>query len=87
MSCGSHPRELPLDGSHLRLAVTDLLLTLEVIAAPPSVIALAVLDLTRTLNAEVVFCLALEHGIVVLHATFIPFDWGDHMLGAAGATR
>ena len=26
----SHPRELPLDGGHLRLAVADLLLMLEV---------------------------------------------------------
>ena len=34
MPCGSHPRELPLDGSHLGLAVADLLLTLEVIEAP-----------------------------------------------------
>ena len=34
MPCGSHPRELPLDGRHLRFAVVDLLLTLEVIEAP-----------------------------------------------------
>ena len=30
----SQPRELPLDGRHLRLAVTFLLLALEVVEAP-----------------------------------------------------
>ena len=34
MCRASYPRELPLDGSHLGLAVADLLLTLEVIEAP-----------------------------------------------------
>jgi len=78
----SHPRELPLDGGHLRLAVADLLLMLEVIKAPLPVVALAVRDFTGALHVEVVFCLALEHGVMVLHPALVALDGCCHMLGA-----
>lgn len=70
----SHPRELPLDCSHLRLAFADLLLALEMVEVSLPVLPLAVYDLTSFLHDEAVFRLALCHGVAVLHAALVAFD-------------
>ena len=81
MSCGSHPRKLPLDGSHLRLAVADLLLTLEVIEAPLPAVAPTVRDFTGSLHVEAVFRLALEHGVMVMDPALVALDVRRNILG------
>ena len=81
MCRASHPRELPVDGRHLRLAVADLLLTLEVIEAPLPILALALRDFAGALHVEVVFRLALQHGVVVLYAALVAIDGRCHLLG------
>lgn len=80
---GSDPRELPLDRGHPRLAVADILLALEVVEAPLPVLTLAVCDLTSLLHVEIVFRLALEHGVLVLHAAIVALDGRRDMLGTS----
>ena len=87
MPCGSHPRELPLYRGHRRLAVADLLLTLEMFEAPLPVVALAVRDFTGAFHVEIVFGLALEHGVMALHPALVALDGRGHMLGALIAVR
>lgn len=77
---GSHPRELPLDGGHLRLTVADLLLALQVLEATLPILALAVRDLASLLHVEVVFRFAFHHGVVVLHSTLVALKGSCHML-------
>ena len=80
MPSSSHPRELPLDCSHLRLAFADLLLALEMVEVSLPVLPLAVYDLTSSLHEEVIFRLALDHGVAVLHAALLAFDGRCDML-------